>query len=297
MRPEKPWFGAEGRGFDSRHLHQLDRSTYPSRPRREGYVLSGIWGTACVGDRFARHDRHRLARSSAGRHRRRGRGDFCGPRCALSCVLRPAVLRALVADSQQVMVVATLSEPAPIRMRYEIDPEERRAGDDGVMPAMRWTATVETAVKGEVPRNFYVHESRDDIDRQSGKPLSGGRVLFDVDRADPASARCADRWSRGIRSASWPTKPVPPWPPWPSLPVRSGQTLRRSNRRWGLRCRGSVVARSVRGATGRGRRCSGDRTCRCVGRTPSFGRPGRRHVTGKCPWALRPKRRPTCGNR
>src|SRR3569833_2917377 len=35
MRPEKPWFGAEGRGFDSRHLHQptkvLGRQPAPER--------------------------------------------------------------------------------------------------------------------------------------------------------------------------------------------------------------------------------------------------------------------------
>jgi hypothetical protein len=44
LRPEKPWFGAEGRGFDSRRLHHksLTPTHAPSGPWRKG------WSEVCL---------------------------------------------------------------------------------------------------------------------------------------------------------------------------------------------------------------------------------------------------------
>ncbi len=235
MRPEKPWFGAEGRGFDSRHLHQWICSTYPSRPRREGYVLSGIWGTACVGDPFARHDRHRPARSSAGRHRRRGRGDFCDPRCGaeLRDVLRPAVSEGSCRRSATGHGGGDAQRPVT-----DSDAVRTRPG---------------RAPGGGRRRNAGRALDRNRRDRGQGRGPTQLLRPREQGRHRPAVGQAAFRRSSAFRrgpsrprvsSLCGPVvtgnqirvvadEPVPPWPPWPSLPVRSGQTLRRSNRRLG----------------------------------------------------------------
>lgn len=46
LRPEKPWFTAVGRGFDSRHLH-LSGSTPESGCRRLSRTAGPLQGLAC----------------------------------------------------------------------------------------------------------------------------------------------------------------------------------------------------------------------------------------------------------
>ncbi len=108
------------------------------------------------------------------------------PAVALSCVAvyDEQNLKSLARDAQRVMVVARLGDPKPVQIRYAPVPEDQEPGDE-VVPAVRWTATVETAIKGNVPPKFHVHEVRDDIVEQWGEPLTGGRVLFAADRARP----------------------------------------------------------------------------------------------------------------
>ena len=52
LRPEKPWFAFQGRGFNSRHLHQVPVGVDTSTRQQALFHLCAIWGLAREGSRF-----------------------------------------------------------------------------------------------------------------------------------------------------------------------------------------------------------------------------------------------------